>query len=180
MKELLKRLTSEFEDGEYAHAYMESHAVSKIAAQIYALRKQRGLTQKQLAEKAGIAQERISKIESGDFSSLTMSTLQKFARAFDVDVNVCFRAFSEGVMDVVTMSAERLKVKERQADLAAFCLMTVNERQDGSLIAYSIPDGMASIVFTGAPEPPGSTVTPTVSWQQLLGEVPITRRAATC
>ena len=59
MKELVKTLVSEFEDKEYAHAYMEEFSNMAIAAQIKALREQRSWTQKQLAEFAGMKQERI-------------------------------------------------------------------------------------------------------------------------
>lgn len=118
MNELTDRLAKEFGDGEYAHAYMESHLVSRLAAQIHALRRQRGWSQEQLAEKSGIAQERISKIESADFESLTLKTLQKFSRAFDVNLQVEFVAFSSGIRDVVSLSKEALKVEPRAVDLA--------------------------------------------------------------
>lgn len=119
MKELLDKLTNEFSDRDYAHAYMESHAVSRIAAQIHAIRKQRGWSQIRLAHEAGIAQERVSKIESADFDSLTMKTLQKFARAFDCHLNVSYVPFSKGILDTTNLSPERLTVHPREQDLAA-------------------------------------------------------------
>ncbi|MBU1664876.1 MAG: helix-turn-helix domain-containing protein [Gammaproteobacteria bacterium] len=120
MSELAERLASEFADKDYAHAYMESHAVSRLAAQVHALRKQRRWSQQQLSERAGIAQERISKIESADFSSLTLATLHKLARAFDVDVRVAFESFSQGVLDVVNLTPKALEVAPRQVALKAF------------------------------------------------------------
>lgn len=120
MSELAKRLTGEFADKEYAHAYMESHAASRIAAQVHALRKQRKWSQQQLAERAGIAQERISKIECADFSSLTLSTLHKLARAFDVDVRVSFESFSRGILDIINLNPKALEVASRPVALKAF------------------------------------------------------------
>jgi transcriptional regulator with XRE-family HTH domain len=120
MSELAERLVQEFADKDYAHAYMESHAVSRLAAQLHALRKQRNWSQQQLAERSGIAQERISKIENADFTSITLSTLNKLARAFDVDVRVAFESFSQGILDVVNLSPKALEVKPRQASLKAF------------------------------------------------------------
>lgn len=120
MKKFLNELTTDFADFDFAHSYMESHSVSRLAAQIYALRKQRGWSQAELAEKAGIAQERVSKIESADFESLTMKTLHKFSRAFDVDLRVGFESFSEGIMDVVKLNAEKLRVDSREQDLSRF------------------------------------------------------------
>lgn len=118
MKEFFNRLKSDFADKEYAHSYMESHAVSRLAAQIHALRNQRGWSQEQLAAHAGIAQERISKIESADFDSLTMKTLQKFSRAFDINLYIAFESFSHGILDVANLSREQLEVKSRGEDLA--------------------------------------------------------------
>lgn len=113
MSDLEKKLISEFEDKEYAHAYMDSHLIDRISTQIYQLRLQRGWTQQQLAEKSGIAQERISLLESGDFTSITMKTLRKLAEAFDVAISIKFESFADAIMDFVGMSIEKLQVKSR-------------------------------------------------------------------
>lgn len=118
MKEFFNRLKEDFSDKEYAHSYMESHAVSRLAAQIHALRKQHGWLQDDLAVQTGIAQERISKIESANFDSLTMKTLQKFSKAFDVNLHIAFEPFSQGILDVANLSREQLEVKPRIEDLS--------------------------------------------------------------
>lgn len=119
MKEFFNQLKKDFSDKEYAHGYMESHAVSRLAAQIYALRKQRGWSQEDLAAQTGIAQERISKIESANFDSLTMKSLKKFSRAFDVNLHISFESFSRGILDVANLNREQLEVKSRKEDLSA-------------------------------------------------------------
>lgn len=118
MSELTKKLISEFSDYDYAHAYMEAHAVSRIAAQVHAIRKQRGWSQSELAEKSGMAQERVSKIESADFESVTLKTLNKFAEAFDVHLHVSFVPFSQGIVDVANITSKGLEVEPRKTDLA--------------------------------------------------------------
>jgi transcriptional regulator with XRE-family HTH domain len=165
MKELFEKLTEDFKDGEYAHAYMESHAVYRLAAQVHALRKQRGWTQRQLAEKSGIAQERISKIESADFSSLTMSTLNKFARAFDVDLSICFQSFTKGILDVANLSSDQLKVEEREADLESLCRMNYVLRGDGNILIYDVPQGVS--VITQSQELSMDQLMPDMEWQAL-------------
>ena len=117
MKELLDKLTSEFADREYAHAYMESHLVTRLAAQIYALRKQRGWSQEKLARESGIAQETISKLESGEFDSITLKTLRKFSRAFDVHMHASFVPFSTGILDTSNLTPRRLEALPRELDL---------------------------------------------------------------
>ena len=119
MKEFFNRLKRDFANKEYAHSYMESHAVSRLAAQIHALRNQRGWSQEQLAAYSGIAQERISKIESANFDSLTMKTLQKFSKAFDVNLHIKFESFSGGILDVANLTREQLEVKSREEDLTS-------------------------------------------------------------
>ncbi len=131
MSELAERLAQEFADKDYAHAYMESHAVSRLAAQLYALRKQRDWSQQQLAERSGIAQERISKIESANFNSITLSILNKLARAFDVDVRVAFESFSQGILDVVNLNPKALEVQSRQASLNAFSNQLLRISREG-------------------------------------------------
>jgi transcriptional regulator with XRE-family HTH domain len=118
MKEFFNRLKQDFADKEYAHSYMESHAVSRLAAQVHALRIQRGWSQEQLAEHSGVAQTRISKIESADFDSLTMSTLRKFSRAFDVNLHIAYEPFTQGILDIANLRKEQLEVASREEDLA--------------------------------------------------------------
>lgn len=117
MKELFNRLADDFSDKDYAHSYMEGHAVSRIAAQVYALRRQRGWSQEELSEKSGIAQERISKIESADFNSLTMKTLQKLSKAFDVHLHIAFEAFTTGILDIGNLQTWQLEITSRTDDL---------------------------------------------------------------
>lgn len=96
---------------------MEDFCVDRIASQIYCLRKQRDLSQEQLSEISGIAQERISKLESGDFSSLTMKTLNKLSKAFDVNLSIKFDSFSKAIVDVASFNESALRVSSRLEDI---------------------------------------------------------------
>lgn len=55
-----------------------------IGARIRALRRQRGLSQEQLGELVGFSQSKISKIENGDWDSL--SDLRLIAKALGVPI----------------------------------------------------------------------------------------------
>lgn len=161
MKQLVERLIKQFGSAEYAHAYMESHAVSRLAAQIYALRKQRGWSQKELAKRAGIAQERISKIETADFDSLTMKTLQKFASAFDVNLQISFGKFSDGVLDVANLKAEQFQVTSREQDLADFCQRRLLQGGDGQWKALDASHLTVCPISTAEP------VAPSHEWKNI-------------
>lgn len=52
-----------------------------IAFQMYDLRKKAGLTQTQLAKLVGTKQSNIARIESADYTSYTLKTLEKVTRA---------------------------------------------------------------------------------------------------
>lgn len=111
------KLYEEFKDKEYAHVYMDSYLIDRISTQIYQLRIQRGWTQQQLSELSGIAQERISLLESGDFSSITMKTLKKLASAFDVAISIKFESFAEMIEDFIDLSETTLRVDSRPESL---------------------------------------------------------------
>lgn len=118
MSNLQLRLMDDFNDADVAHVYMDSHVNYKLAAQIYQTRQARGWTQAELAERSGIAQARVSKIEAGEFDSLTMATLRKFAKAFDVTVRMELQPFGYGIVDVCHMTAATLAVPDRAASVA--------------------------------------------------------------
>jgi transcriptional regulator with XRE-family HTH domain len=120
MKELVKTLVTEFDDKEYAHAYMEEFSNMAIAAQIKTLREQRGWTQKQLAQFAGMKQERICALEDVEYDAWTIKVLRRLAKAFDLTVKVSFEKFSSGILDVSKISPETLKRTSRAEDLMEF------------------------------------------------------------
>ena len=62
-----------------------------ITLQVIDLREKHGLTQAQLAERCGVDQGDISRIERG-FTSPTARTLQRIAEALDADVRLVARA----------------------------------------------------------------------------------------
>jgi transcriptional regulator with XRE-family HTH domain len=110
MKSLNKRLREKFHDKEYRQTYSESFQNSWIASQIKALREQRGMTQGELAELAGMHQPRISVLEDVNYESWNVGTLRRLANAFDVDLHVQFVPFSKTVFDADTFSVESLRV----------------------------------------------------------------------
>lgn len=90
-----EKLKAELKDKEYRDAFVSEHITTGIPFQIRALRKQRGWTQKELAVRTGMRQERISVAENPNYSRFNLKTLKKIAASFDVALIVRFVPISE-------------------------------------------------------------------------------------
>lgn len=75
---LKKRLA----DPEFKKYYEEEIKNLQLGYQIQQARKKSGLTQKQLAARIGSSQGAITRLESGNYTSYTVKTLEKIAAAF--------------------------------------------------------------------------------------------------
>lgn len=72
-------------DPEFKKVWEDSRMEFEILAKLTRLRNEKGLTQKELAEKMGKHQQTISKIEKRE-KSPTLTTLCDLANALDVDI----------------------------------------------------------------------------------------------
>lgn len=117
MYESRKELREEFKDKEYRHAYADEFLNSAIATQIKVLREQRKLTQEELAELAKMKQARISILEDVNYSSWSISTLRRLAKAFDLCLSVKFQSFQELLVDLEKFSRESLQRPSFEEDL---------------------------------------------------------------
>lgn len=62
----------------------------EIAQQIYDLRTQRGLSQKEFAKLVGMKQSVISRLERTDYRSYNLNTLERIAHALDQELHLHF------------------------------------------------------------------------------------------
>jgi len=90
-------LRDKFKDPEYRDSYIEAFYDTLIALQLRSLRGE--MTQRELAERTSTSQSTISSFESEDYSKWSIPTLRKFAREFDVAVQVRFVSFGEALED---------------------------------------------------------------------------------
>jgi len=74
--------------------------------QLQAMRKQRGLSQADLAKVSGIAQSSISYIESGE-KSPSLKTITKLASGLDVTVSALLESNSILTKNEVTVNAQK-------------------------------------------------------------------------
>lgn len=64
--------------------------VAQFGARLRALRKAAGLTQPELAERAALASETISRMETGKWSNTTIEVVERLASALGVQVTAFF------------------------------------------------------------------------------------------
>ncbi len=79
----------------YQKAFVTSQVKRLIPYQIHALRKQRGWSQKELADRSGLTQGVISRAEDPDYGNMTFNTVISIACGFGVAFVGKFVPFSE-------------------------------------------------------------------------------------
>jgi transcriptional regulator with XRE-family HTH domain len=87
MKDLKTRIAEKFNDKNFEKKYHRTTALYRLADQVLLLRKQRGLTQKELSEKVGTTQAVISRLESASVKP-SLETILNIAEALDAAVEV--------------------------------------------------------------------------------------------
>lgn len=105
---LKKRLHSR----KHREAFVSASVDQTIPLQVRALRlsRERSWTQEDLALRAGMKQEAISRLESPNYGKFNIRTLKQLAAAFDVGLIVRFAPFSELAEWEINMSPESLEV----------------------------------------------------------------------
>jgi len=109
MIERREKLKAQLKDKKYRDAFVSEHIDTGIPFQIRALRKQREWTQKELSDRTGMAQERISVAENPNYSRFNLKTLKRIAYTFDVALIVRFVPISELVKWELNLSSETLE-----------------------------------------------------------------------
>jgi transcriptional regulator with XRE-family HTH domain len=90
-------LPAKMQDKDYRQKFFLAESSARLAEQITALRKRRGLNQKQLAEKVDTKQPAISRVEQADYQNWNFGTVQKIVGALDGRIRVLIEA-SEDVL----------------------------------------------------------------------------------
>lgn len=91
-------------------AFADTFVGPNVAAQIRANREARGWFQDHLAQKTGMKQTQISRLENPNYENFTLNTLRRLAEAFDVALMVRFVPFGDFADYLSTLSLESLSV----------------------------------------------------------------------
>lgn len=91
-----------------------SYAVTQLAQALRDARVSRGMTQRELAERAGIAQSRLALIEAGEVD-LRTSTLVQLARALDLELTLTPRRVLPAVQSLIGSAPKHLQQSDRHS-----------------------------------------------------------------
>lgn len=84
-------LEDELKDSEFREAYEALEGEFFLAKEVMMLRKEKNLSQKDLAEMAGTSQPAIARLESGRYSNVSLSFLRKIGKALDAVPEIHFK-----------------------------------------------------------------------------------------
>ena len=84
-------LEDQLKDPIFAARFKEAGEAWDVALQIAALRKEVGMSQKELAERVGTSQQQISRLESPGYEGHSMSMLRRVAHVMGASVRVQIR-----------------------------------------------------------------------------------------
>ena len=84
-------LEDKLQEPAFAERFKEAGEAWDVALQIAALRKEVGMSQKELAERVGTSQQQISRLESPGYAGHSMSMLRRVAHVMGASVRVQIR-----------------------------------------------------------------------------------------
>jgi DNA-binding XRE family transcriptional regulator len=86
------------ENPDYQAVYKEEAAKSDLWLQLVQARLAAGLTQKQVAERLGVSQAQVARIEKEDYDAYTLTTLRRYIAALgdEFELEVSIRRKKEG------------------------------------------------------------------------------------
>lgn len=106
----LHQIIESMRDKDYRDIVVSEEIYTGLPFQIRTMRKDRGWTQAELANRAGMTQEAVSRAESLNYQRFAISTLQRLASAFDVALTVRFEPYSELACRMAHLSPEDLAI----------------------------------------------------------------------
>jgi transcriptional regulator with XRE-family HTH domain len=106
-----KKLTSLAKSKAYRDAYVGEHVRAFIAYQIQAIRDRMGLSQAAFADRVGMKQSVISRIENPNYGKVTVQTLLHIALALDVGLLIRFCAYPDFLPMTADVSPKALAVE---------------------------------------------------------------------
>ena len=101
-------LERKLQDSEFRERFAAADRAWDIALQLAALRRERGLTQQQVAELLGTKQQAIARLENPEYAGHSLTMIRKYAEALGA------------LIDVTIVPTERLAIMRNQTAISLF------------------------------------------------------------
>ncbi|HEY62228.1 MAG TPA: helix-turn-helix domain-containing protein [Anaerolineae bacterium] len=108
MNDINDLLKEKFQDEDFLREYLHQAIFYKLADEILLMRKQRGLTQQELAEKAGTVQAVVSRLENASVKA-SLETVAKIAEALGAAVEVHLRPLEDVKEEIASQGVRQQK-----------------------------------------------------------------------
>jgi transcriptional regulator with XRE-family HTH domain len=107
-------LEEQLKDADFADRFKKAGEAWDVALQLAALRKDSGLSQKELARKVGTSQQQISRLESPSYEGHSLSMLRRVAKVLGATVHVAIERKEDRTPPMVaeTKSIYRARKKD--------------------------------------------------------------------
>jgi transcriptional regulator with XRE-family HTH domain len=105
----IEKLLGRFAHREYREQYAQNYLNSYISHQLAVIRKQRGLSQAELAERIGTKQSGISRMEKDGYGRWNLATLQKVAQELGCRLKVSLETYESLAHEVGELSDGHLQ-----------------------------------------------------------------------
>lgn len=147
----LRTTLKDLKSREGREALTEAFALQGIGWQVRTMRLKRGWTQKELAERAGMSQPRLSKIEDTDYGRVTLSTLLKLAKAFDTSLLVRLAGFSRVLREMDDLSAEAIAAPSYEEDAELKNMERGGVTRSAKVLTLPKSDSLTKVAAGGRP-----------------------------
>jgi transcriptional regulator with XRE-family HTH domain len=104
-------LDEQLKDPDFAERFKEAGEAWDVAMQLAALRKESGLSQKELAKRVGTSQQQISRLESPSYEGHSLSMIRRVAEALGATIRVKIERDGRSRKRAVAERAAKYKTK---------------------------------------------------------------------
>lgn len=108
-------LEEQLKDEEFAERFKKAGEAWDVAVQLSALRREAGLSQKELAARVGTSQQQISRLESPAYEGHSLSMLRRVAEVLGASLHVEFQSGKRAKHIGVAEEQKRYAVKKRKS-----------------------------------------------------------------
>lgn len=168
-------------DDEFRQRFFLAESSAMVARQLIALRKRRGMSQEQVAEKLGTGQPAISRVESADYQKWSFRMLQRLAGEMGARLRVIIEPFEDIIQEyeqpeVVGKSADALKAPLSADQDMQGAILELAKVPEGQRLGHSVlPPNPDNAMASASKHPIFQKRGGAADWRQKTGRVEQTR-----